>query len=286
MKRKSKIILSIVGLMILFGLSFTLFHAKKSTHQITVGSVTSDADIWRHLAKSHEAKILHLDINVKEFTDGQSLNVATAQGQVDVNAFQSYSYFEAFNKSSKVGKLINIGTTYLEPMGIYSSHYHSLDDIPDGATIAIAKDLADESRGLKLLSDNGLIKLDNHFSALDGIEKISSNPHHFKFQEIDDTTGGRVVKDPKIAAVLISNSVSQASGLNVLKDALAYEHVSSDTRDNINILATSNKNKDNKTYQKLLTLYHSESSQEYISKKYHGTKTEVQKPLSYFKGGE
>ncbi|MGX7051265.1 MetQ/NlpA family ABC transporter substrate-binding protein [Leuconostoc palmae] len=272
--------------MILFGLSFTLFHAKKSTHQITVGSVTSDADIWRHLAKSHEAKILHLDINVKEFTDGQSLNVATAQGQVDVNAFQSYSYFEAFNKSSKVGKLINIGTTYLEPMGIYSSHYHSLDDIPDGATIAIAKDLADESRGLKLLSDNGLIKLDNHFSALDGIEKISSNPHHFKFQEIDDTTGGRVVKDPKIAAVLISNSVSQASGLNVLKDALAYEHVSSDTRDNINILATSNKNKDNKTYQKLLTLYHSESSQEYISKKYHGTKTEVQKPLSYFKGGE
>ncbi|AQN79533.1 ABC transporter substrate-binding protein [Leuconostoc garlicum] len=257
---------------------------QRPTNVITVGSVTSDADIWRHLAQSKQAKQLHLKIQVKEFTDGQALNVATAQGQVDVNAFQSYGYFDAFNKASKVGKLANLGTTYLEPMGIYSSHYHALKDLPDGATIAIAKDLADEARGLKLLADNGLITLAPGFGALDGLEKVTSNPKHFKFEEIDDTTGGRVVKDPKIAAVLMSNSISQASGLNVLKDALAYEHVNGHTRANINILATATKNQNNPTYRKLLTLYHDKASQAYIAAKYQGTKTEVNKPISYFKG--
>ena len=63
-----------------------------------------------------------------------------------------------------------------------------------------------------------------------------------------------------------------------------YEHINNHTRANVNILATAAKNKDNKTYQKLLTLYRDKASQKYITDKYHGTKTEVVKPQSYFKG--
>ncbi len=44
------------------------------------------------------------------------------------------------------------------------------------------------------------------------------------------------------------------------------------------------KKPNNVTYRKLLTLYHDKASQAYIAAKYHGTKTEVNKPISYFKG--
>lgn len=284
MSKKVWLAIAAIALIIIGAFSYTTNNNRPKANVITIGSVTSDADIWRHLAKSDTAKKLDLHIEVKEFTDGLSLNKATAEGQVDVNAFQSYGYFQAFNKESKDGKLVALGTTYLEPLGVYSDKYKSVKDIPNGATIAIAKDLADESRGLKLLADAGLITLDKPFGALDGLEKIKANPHQFKFKEIDDTTGGRLLHDNSIDAVLISNSVSQAAGLNVLKDAIYYEHVNRHTRANVNIIATATKNKTNKTYKKLLTLYRSKSAQKYINQKYHGTKTEVVKPISYLEG--
>lgn len=284
MKKKIWISIALLAVIVIVIISYTAGSHDKDSNVITVGSVTSDADIWRHLSKSEEAKKLKLNIEVKEFTDGLTLNKATAEGQVDINAFQSYGYFKAFNKESKDGKLTSLGTTYLEPLGIYSEKYKNIKDIPSGATIAIAKDLADESRGLKLLADAGLISLDDSFGALDGLEKIKSNPHHFKFKEIDDTTGGRLLHDNGIDAVLISNSVSQAAGLNVLQDSIYHEHINNHTRENINIIVTAAKNKNNESYKKLVTLYHAKASQRYIAKKYHGTKTEVDKPLSYFEG--
>lgn len=100
-----------------------------------------------------------LKIKVKSFTDPVALNRATASGEIDVNAFQSWSYLQAYNKENKKAQLAAIGTTYLEPMGLYSDKYKSVKDIPDGATVAIANNPANTARGLLLLQSAGLIKL-------------------------------------------------------------------------------------------------------------------------------
>lgn len=202
-----------------------------------------------------------------------------------MNAFQSYSYFLAFNKQTTTSKLAALGTTYIEPLGIYSDQYKKVDEIPDGATIAIARDNADAARGLRLLANAGLITLKSDFSALSGVSDIADNPHHFDFKEIDDTTGVSLLKNDKsVAAVLISNSVSQAGGLNVLKDSIYHESINTSTKDNINILATRQSQANNKTYKKLVKLYHNASEQKWVTDKYHGTKVEVKKSLSYLEG--
>ncbi|BAP86741.1 ABC transporter substrate-binding protein [Paucilactobacillus hokkaidonensis JCM 18461] len=54
------------------------------------------------------------------------------------------------------------------------------------------------------------------------------------------------------------------------------------SNDNINILATSAKNKNNANYKKLVKLYHKKDIQKHIKDKYYGTKIEVSKSLSYF----
>lgn len=248
---------------------------------ITVGSQGSDLEIWQHIAKSSQAKDAGLKIKVKEITDGTQLNKATTEGQVDVNAFQSWSYYLAYNKQNPNGKLAALGTTYLEPLGIYSKKYKKVSDIPDGTTVAIANNPANTSRDLLLLQKAGLITLDKGFDALSNTKDIKSNPKNLKFKEIDDTTGPRVLND--VDVVLISNTVALDGGLHVLTDSIYHESVDQSTKDNVNILATAAKNKNNKQYKKLVKLYHNKTIQKYITKKYYGTKIEVNKPLSYLK---
>lgn len=255
--------------------------ASSESKTITVGSQGSDLEIWQHIAKSSQAKEAGLNIKVKEITDGTQLNKATTEGQVDVNAFQSWSYYLAYNKQNPNGKLAALGTTYLEPLGIYSNKYKKVSDIPDGTTIAIANNPANTSRDLLLLQKAGLITLDKGFDALSNTKDIKSNPKNLKFKDIDDTTGPRVLNDVDI--VLISNTVALDGGLHVLADSVYHENVDQSTKDNVNILATDAKNKNNKQYKKLVKLYHNKTIQKYINKKYYGTKIEVNKPLSYLK---
>ncbi|MQS75062.1 metal ABC transporter substrate-binding protein [Lactobacillus halodurans] len=253
--------------------------AASETGTVTIGSHTSDLQIWEHIAKSPQAKKLNLKIKTKVISDGAQLNAATSDGQVDVNAFQSYSYFEAYNKQNPKGKLAALGTTYLEPMGIYSKKYKKINDIPDGTTFAIPNDPANTSRALKLLESAGLVTLKKSFNAFSDTKDIKSNPKNLKFKEIDDGTGPRVLND--VPVVLIGNSIALAGGLHVLQDSIYHEKIDQSTKVNVNVLATAQKNKNNPTFKKLVELYHDKEIQKYISKKYYGTKVDVNKSISY-----
>lgn len=283
---KRKIIISAAVLVVAVGgVSAILLNSKaaqtENKNQITIGAIGSDSQVWSHIAKLPETKKANIRIKVKDFSDGVSLNTATAQGKIDVNAFQSYAYYVAYNKSNASEKLAVLGTTYLEPMGVYSDKYKTIKDIPDGATIAIANNAANTARGLRLLATSGLITLKPNFGSLSGVNDILSNPRHLKFKEIDDTTGPRVIKDSQVDAALIGNTVALEGKLNVLKDAIIYEKINRSTKDNINILATSDREKNNQNFKKLVKLYHSAAAQKYIKKTFDGTKVEVKEPISY-----
>lgn len=256
--------------------------AKASASTITVGSIGSDVTAWQHIAKSSAAKKLGLHIKVKSFSDGVQLNQATQTGEIDVNAFQSWDYFQAFNdKQNSDQKLVALGTTYMEPTGLYSRKIKSLKAIPKGATVGIANNAANESRQLILMQQAGLIKLKKGFNAMGSLKDISKNPLHLQFKEIDDTTGPRVMKD--LDLVLINNTIAFQGGLNVLKDSLYHEKVDQTTRGNVNVLVTRHGQQHNKQYQKLVTLFHDKSVQHWLTKKFDGTKVEVNEPLSKLK---
>lgn len=284
MKRKhqSKIIWSIVILVIIILGGVAIYRHQTKPTSITVGSQGTDTQVWQHIAKSSAAKKAGLDIHVKDFTDSASLDKAVAEGTIDANAFQSYAYFTNFNKTSK-NKIAAIGTTYIQPMGLYSGHYKSTKKIPSGSTIAIANDPAAESRGLKLLESAGLITLKKHSSnTLVTPNDIKSNPKNFKIKTITSTQTPSLLKDNGVAAVVIDNNTAQIAGLNVFKQSIYHESLNQNTKANVNIIATSKKNANKAEYKKLVKLYHSKEIQNYIQKKFPG-KVEVNKPMSYLR---
>ena len=286
-KKQQRLIAAAIALVVIIAAFFALRltssrqTAKSQTTTVTVGSIGPDVQVWQHIAKSSQAKKLGLKIKVKAFTDGPSLLRATSDGSINVSAFASWAYLEAYNKSkSNTGQQVALATTYLEPMGIYSSKYKKLSDLPKGATIALANNAANEARGLLLLQSAGLIKLKKNFDSSSGnTNDIVSNMKKFKFKLIDDTTGPRIIKS--VDAVLIGNTIALAGNLNVLKDSLYHEKIDQSTKNNINVLATAKKNKNNAAYKKLGKLYHNKQIQKWIAKKYSGTKVEVNKPVSY-----
>ena len=213
-KKHQRLIAATIALIVIIAAFFALRltssrqTAKSQTTTVTVGSIGPDVQVWQHIAKSSQAKKLGLKIKVKAFTDGPSILRATSDGSINVSAFASWAYLEAYNKSkSNTGQQVALATTYLEPMGIYSSKYKKLSDLPKGATIALANNAANEARGLLLLQSAGLIKLKKNFDSASGnTNDIVSNTKKFKFKLIDDTTGPRIIKS--VDAVLIGNTIA------------------------------------------------------------------------------
>jgi D-methionine transport system substrate-binding protein len=87
-----------------------------------------------------------------------TVNEQTADGEFDANFFQHLPYLTSVI-SEKGYKLVSIGGIHVEPIGFYSTKYKSVSEIPDKATFAIPNDTTNEYRALKILEQNGFIKL-------------------------------------------------------------------------------------------------------------------------------
>lgn len=247
--------------------------------KVTLASSGSDTDIWNFIAKLPETKKAGIDLKVQNFTDYVAMNNAVANKDIDANAFQSYAYMVAYNANNK-DKVAPIATTYLEPMGIYATKYKRVEEFPQGATVAIPNDGANESRALLLLQSAGLVKLKANFDDVKGTPAdIEVNSKKLVIKPIQMATAVRVKND--VDAIVLGNVLAMEGGLNVLKDSIYHEPIDQSTRMNVNIIAVADSRKEDPTLKKLGELYHTEAVKKYIQDHFEGTKVDVNKPVSY-----
>lgn len=247
---------------------------------IKLVSTGADTDIWKYISDLPETKQAGIDLKVTNLTDYVVLNTSVASGEQDVNAFQSFNYLAAYNASNKE-KIAAVATTYFEPMGIYANTVKAVEQFPQGATIAIPNDTANEARALSLLQSAGLLKLKPNFDLGKGtVNDIIENPKKLKLRPIQMTTAVRVKKD--VDAIVLGNTLALEGGLNVLKDSIFHEPVDETTKIYVNLLGVAEAHKDDPIYTKLGNLYHLPQVQKFISDKFAGTKVEVNQPVSEF----
>lgn len=128
-------------------------------------------------------------------TDIIQPNHAVNNGEYDVNFFQNISYLRQFNEDNDLD-IEPIFFMFEQPSGIYSQQYDSLDEIPDGAQIALPVDTANNGRGIRLLARGGLIEIDEskHVAAL-SVQDITANPKDLQFIEVDQQSVGQIYSD-------------------------------------------------------------------------------------------
>ncbi|ALS77667.1 MetQ/NlpA family ABC transporter substrate-binding protein [Planococcus kocurii] len=224
---------------------------------VTLGISGSDTTIWDYIADKAEKEGIELEIQT--FSDYVAPNLALAEGELDLNAFQTISYFDEFVAEHNID-IVPIGSTVIAPMGLYSDKYESIDDIPEGSQIATPNEATNMGRALLLLDEAGLITLSDDAGLTGTAEDIIENPKNI---EIVPMVSGHTPRAmPDVAASIINNGVAVDAGLNPTKDPIARE---SDTaKPYINLIAANAEDADNEAYQKIVEIYQQEDTAEFI----------------------
>ncbi|MDR2790920.1 MAG: MetQ/NlpA family ABC transporter substrate-binding protein [Campylobacteraceae bacterium] len=180
------------------GLAFlTLASLAMAADKIRVGSVPGAyGDSIEAAAK--EAKKQGIEVEVVEFTDWTTINVATDKGDIDLNYYQHEPFLN--NAIEKNGyKLTPIGWGVLANIGLYSNKHKSFDTIPNKAKVAIANDPVNQGRGLLLLQKAGLIKLKDSGHDKSTLDDITDNPKKLSFTEVEGVQVVRTISEVDIA---------------------------------------------------------------------------------------
>ena len=217
-------------------------------------------------AVAQEAKKQGLNVKVVEFSDYVTPDKALAEGELDLASYQHKPFMENFNKNNNA-HLVAIGPTILMRMGIYSDKVRDLKAVPDGATVAIPNDPTNGGRGLMLLQKAGLLKLRDGVGFQATPKDVVDNPHKLVFKELEAAQLPRSLKDVDLAVITMNYVMS--GGLDVKKQGLFWEDKNEPLA--VMILAVDGKNKDNADYQKIASLFHSDSVKKYIADTFKGT---------------
>jgi D-methionine transport system substrate-binding protein len=234
--------------------------ASDSLGTINVGALATPAGDILDFVSENLAEDAGLTIEYTEFTDYNTPNSALTDGSIDANLFQNTTFLETYNEQAG-GSLVSVGEVYLPSAAFYSDKVESLDDLEDGAEIAIPNDPTNEGRALKILASEGLIETTDEPSTLGD---ITENPNDFEFVEIENATLAQAVADVDVAFVTISFALP--AGLTA-DDAILIEDADSPYA---NVLATSEELEGDPRVEKLYELLLDPATQDFMNETWGG----------------
>ena len=214
------------------------------------------------------------DTNGDATTNGETItltvvpNTAVEEGDLDANYFQHTPYMEKFNEENGT-HLVSVGKIHYEPMGIYPGLTKTLEELPDGATIAVPNDATNEARALQLLAAQGLIELKEDAGLNATPNDITSNPKNLQFKELEAAMLPQTASEVDLS--VINSNFAMEGGMNPATDSLASEDADSEAAQTFaNIIAVKEGHENDPAIQALVKALQSDKVKEYIEKTYSG----------------
>ncbi|MDE1992028.1 MAG: MetQ/NlpA family lipoprotein [Rhizobiaceae bacterium] len=239
----------------------TSFSADKT---IKVGIMSGeDEDVWRVVTA--EAAKKGLKIETVAFNDYTQPNEALERGEVDANAFQHQPYLD--NQIKQHGyHIIRVGYTGVWPIGLYTKKYKTVADLPKGAVIGVPNDPSNEGRALRVLQNEGVIKLKDGTGILATTADIVENPKNVEIKELDAGIVGRSIED--LDAAVVNTDWALKSGLSP-KDRIAQEPI--DGNPYRNFIAVKQGSENEPWVKTLVASYQNDAVKAEFDKVYKGT---------------
>ena len=209
-----------------------------------------------------------IDLVVKEYSDYVVPNTAVEEGDLDANYFQHTPYMEKFNEENGT-HLVSVAKIHYEPMGIYPGLTKTVEELPDGATIAVPNDATNEARALQLLAAQGLIELKADAGLNATPNDITSNPKNLQFKELEAAMLPQTASEVDLS--VINSNFAMEGGMNPATDALASEDADSEAAQTFaNIVAVEEGHENDPAIQALVKALQSDKVKEYIEQTYSG----------------
>lgn len=231
-------------------------------------SVTPHAEIIEFIKPKLEEK--GYTVEIQKYTDYNMPNEALADGQLDVNYFQHKPYLENWCKEHNDAPLVSVLAVHYEPMGIYSLNHKSLDEISNNASIAVPNDATNEARALRLLENNGIIKLKEGVGLNAKKTDIVENPLNVDITELASEMAAKACGEKDYCITNGNNALNANLKDAVLtsedpeKDALIKDY----TTEYANVLAVQKGHENDQKIKDLIEVLTSEDVITFMKEKY------------------
>lgn len=216
---------------------------------VRIGVVGAGDPYWETFTEA--AADEGIDVEIVNFDAYDQPNPALSAGELDLNQFQHIIYLATYNVAAG-DDLVPIGATAIYPLGLYSTKYTDVDDIPAGETIAVPNDESNQARALLVLQSAGLIELKDGGSIFSTVADIEDGSKVTVEAVAADFTASSL---PDFAGAVVNNDFVSKSGLT--SDQLLAQDDPADASafPYINIFAAKAEDAENPTYLKLVQIY-------------------------------
>lgn len=204
-------------------------------------------------------------LEVVEYSDYIQPNVALSNGELDANYFQHLPYLENYNAENGTD-LASAAEIHFEPLGLYAGKVSSIDELADGAQIAVPSDTTNEARALLLLEAQGLIKLKDGAGLEATTNDIVENAKNLQIVEAEAASLPRMLEDVDMA--IINGNYALSSGLDaslvVAQESDASEALSAYP----NVVAVRSDSVDSEKTKALVSALQSDTVKQFIEETY------------------
>lgn len=207
------------------------------------------------------------ELQIIEFDDYILPNTALEEGEIDANYFQHTTYMNNFNQTNGT-HMVAAAKIHYEPLAVYGGKIKSLDELREGAQIAIPNDDTNGGRAILLLSDLNLITLKENAGLKPTEDDIIDNPKKLKFIPTEARLIPTVLSDVELG--IINGNYAIDAGI-VISDALAKESTGSIAEEAYaNIVAVKEGNENSEKIKALIAAISSDEISAFINETYGG----------------
>ena len=155
--------------------------AEKDTEITVVAQTTPMTDVVEIAAEAIEEPYT---VKLVEVADNIQYNEAVFNDEADASFAQHEPFMEQFNAESDAD-LVAMSEIYNAIVGFYSPVYDSIDELEDGAEVAIPSDPTNEARALMILDDADIITLADGVTFEASVDDIEENPKDLQLTHVD-----------------------------------------------------------------------------------------------------
>lgn len=209
-------------------------------------------------------------IELVRFSDYNQPNDALKDGDIDLSSFATYIFIEDYNKNQNAG-FTYLADSIISPMGVYSNKLKNVDELKEGAKVAIPVETSNNSRALYILEAAGVIKIKQDAGDFITVDDIEENPKNLEFVELPADQVSRALEDVDIA--LINSDMAMEAGLIPTEDSIFLEDPENERSKNfINVIAVKEENKDNEDIKNFIENYYlTDQTKKIIEEEYKGS---------------
>jgi D-methionine transport system substrate-binding protein len=210
---------TLLSVLILAGTAFTGASPTTAAPTFKVGVMSGAEEEVAEVVRKVAAE-KGLTVQLVPFSDYALVNEALANGDLDANAFQHRPYLES-QIAARGYKIVPVGLTFVQPIGLYSRKVNSIADLPNRAAIGIPNDPSNGGRALNLLAARGLIKLAPGKGLSPSVVDITESAKGIRISELDAAQLPRALAD--LDAAVINTDHALNAGLDIRNDTIALE---------------------------------------------------------------